>query len=81
MKNINLRAGYFFYKGPDLDLKNNIRGLSAGVGINYDYFDVDIGITRSNDFTKNRLYTRGLTDKYDIDKDTYSIYASFSIKL
>ena len=81
LKNLNLRAGYFSYKGPDLDLKNNIRGLSAGVGINYGYFDMDFGITKSNGFLKNRLYTRGLTDKYDIEKDTYSIYASFSIKL
>ena len=55
--------------------------MSAGVGINYGYFDLDLGITKSNEFIKNRLYTRGLIDKYDIGKDTYSIYASFSIKL
>tara|TARA_B100001248_G_scaffold81063_1_gene58843 strand:+ start:2772 stop:4271 length:1500 start_codon:yes stop_codon:yes gene_type:complete len=81
IKNLNLRAGYFSYKGPDLDLKNKIRGLSAGIGINYGYLDVDIGITKYNDFVKNRLYTRGLTNKYDIDKDLYSVYASFSFKL
>ena len=81
IKNLNLRAGYFFYKGADLDLKNKISGLSAGVGINYGYLDVDIGITKYSDFIKNRLYTRGLTNKYDIDKDRYSVYASFSFKL
>ena len=81
LKNLNLRAGYFFYKGADLDLKNKISGLSAGVGINYGYLDVDIGITKYSDFIKNRLYTRGLTNKYDIDKDRYSVYASFSFKL
>ena len=81
LKNLNLRAGYFFYKGGDLDLKNKISGLSAGVGINYGYLDVDIGITKYSDFIKNRLYTRGLTNKYDIDKDRYSVYASFSFKL
>ena len=81
LKNLNLRAGYFFYKGPDLDLKNKISGISAGVGINYGYIDLDIGITKYNDFLKNRLYTRGLTNKYDIDKDLYSVYASISIKL
>ena len=81
IKNLNLRAGYFSYKGPDLDLKNKIRGLSAGIGINYGYLDVDIGITKYNDFVKNRLYTRGLTNKYDINKDLYSVYASFSFKL
>ena len=81
LKNLNLRAGYFFYKGADLDLKNKISGLSAGVGINYGYLDVDIGLTKYSDFIKNRLYTRGLTNKYDIDKDRYSVYASFSFKL
>ena len=81
LKNLNLRAGYLFYKGGDLDLKNKISGLSAGVGINYGYLDVDIGITKYSDFIKNRLYTRGLTNKYDIDKDRYSVYASFSFKL
>ena len=81
LKNLNLRAGYFFYKGADLDLKNKISGLSAGVGINYGYLDVDIGITKYSDFIKNRLFTRGLTNKYDIDKDRYSVYASFSFKL
>ena len=81
IKNLNLRAGYFSYKGPDLDLKNKIKGLSAGIGINYGYLDVDIGITKYNDFVKNRLYTRGLTNKYDIDKDLFSVYASFSFKL
>ena len=81
IKNLNLRAGYFSYKGPDLDLKNKTKGLSAGIGINYGYLDVDIGITKYNDFVKNRLYTRGLTNKYDIDKDLYSVYASFSFKL
>ena len=81
LKNLNLRAGYFFYKGADLDLKNKISGLSAGVGINYGYLDVDIGITKYSDFIKNRLYTRGLTNKYEIDKDRYSVYASFSFKL
>ena len=81
LKNLNLRAGYFFYKGADLDLKNKISGLSAGVGINYGYLDVDIGLTKYSDFIKNRIYTRGLTNKYDIDKDRYSVYASFSFKL
>ena len=81
LRNLNLRAGYFFYKGADLDLKNKISGLSAGVGINYGYLDVDIGITKYSDFIKNRLFTRGLTNKYDIDKDRYSVYASFSFKL
>ena len=81
LKNLNLRGGYFSYKGPDLDLKNKISGLSAGIGINYGYIDVDLGITKYNDFLKNRLYTRGLTNKYDIDKDIYSVYASISIKL
>ena len=80
-RNLNLRGGYFFYKGADLDLKNKISGLSAGVGINYGYLDVDIGITKYSDFIKNRLYTRGLTNKYEIDKDRYSVYASFSFKL
>jgi hypothetical protein len=81
LKNLNLRAGYFSYKGPDIDLKNNIHGLSAGVGINYGYLNVDLGITKSNSYVNDRLYTRGLTDKYDIEKDSYSIYATFSIKL
>ena len=81
LKNLNLRAGYLYYKGGDLDLKNKISGLSAGVGINYGYLDVDIGITKYSDFIKNRLYTRGLTNKYEIDKDRYSVYASFSFKL
>ena len=62
-------------------MKNKTRGLSAGIGINYGYLDVDLGITKYNDFVKNRLYTRGLTNKYDIDKDLYSVYASFSFKL
>ncbi len=81
LKNLNLRAGYFHYDGPDSDLKNKISGVSAGVGISYSYVDLDIGITKYSDYVKNKLYTRGLTDKYDIDKDIYSVYASISIKL
>ena len=81
LKNLNLRAGYFYYKGPDINLKNKISGVSAGVGINYGYVDLDIGIKKYNDFIKNKLYSRGLTDMYDVDKDIYSVYASISIKL
>jgi hypothetical protein len=81
LKNLNLRAGYFYYKGPDIDLKNKISGVSAGVGINYGYVDLDLGIKKYNDFIKNKLYSRGLTDTYDVDKDIYSVYASISIKL
>ena len=81
LKNLNLRAGYFYYKGPDIDLKNKISGVSAGVGINYGYVDLDLGIKKYNDFIKNKLYSRGLTDIYDVDKDIYSVYASISIKL
>ena len=81
LKNLNLRAGYFYYKGPDIDLKNKISGVSAGVGINYGYVDLDLGIKKYNDFIKNKLYSRGLTDIYDVDKDLYSVYASISIKL
>ena len=40
-----------------------------------------VDLNAYNDFVKNRLYTKGLTNKYDIDKDLYSIYASISIKL
>ena len=41
----------------------------------------DFGITKSNKYSQNRLFTRGLTNQYSIEDDTYSFYASFSIKL
>ena len=81
LKNINLRAGYFTYKGPDSNLKNKVNGLTLGVGINYGYLDFDIGISKIDKFTRNRLYSQGLTDRYDINKDTFAVYTSFSIKL
>ena len=81
IKNFNLRGGYFSYKGPDSNLDNRINGVSAGLGINLGYTDFDFGITKSNNYSQNRLFSRGLTNKYSIDDDSYSFYASFSIKL
>ena len=81
IKNLNLRAGYFSYKGPDSSLDNKISGVSAGLGLNYDYMEFDIGITKSNNYNQNRLYSKGLTNKYSIDKNILSLYASFTIKI
>lgn len=81
IKNLNLRAGYFSYKGPDSSLDNKINGVSAGLGLNFDYYEFDIGITKSNNFNQNSLFSRGLIDKYSIDKNILSIYASFTIKI
>ena len=81
IKNYNLRGGFFSYKGPDSNLNNRINGISAGLGINFGYTDFDFGITKSNKYSQNRLFTRGLTNQYSIEDDTYSFYASFSIKL
>ena len=81
IKNYNLRGGFFSYKGPDSNLDNRINGISAGLGINFGYTDFDFGITKSNKYSQNRLFTRGLTNQYSIEDDTYSFYASFSIKL
>ena len=81
IKNYNLRGGFFSYKGPDSNLDNRINGVSAGLGINFGYTDFDFGITKSNKYSQNRLFTRGLTNQYSIEDDTYSFYASFSIKL
>ena len=81
IKNLNLRGGYFSYKGPDSNIDNKINGISAGLGINFGYTDFDFGITKSNNYNQNRMFTRGLTNNYSIEDDTYSFYASFSIKL
>ena len=54
----------------------SVRHLLAHVG----YTDFDFGITKSNKYSQNRLFTRGLTNQYSIEDDTYSFYASFSIK-
>lgn len=81
IKNYNLRAGFFSYKGPDSNLDNRINGVSAGLGIKFGYTDFDFGITKSNKYNENRLFNRGLTNKYSIEDDSYSFYASFSIKL
>jgi hypothetical protein len=81
IKNLNLRAGYFSYKGPDSSLDNKISGVSAGLGLNYDYMEFDIGITKSNNYNQNRLYSKGLINKYSIDKNILSLYASFTIKI
>lgn len=81
IKNYNLRAGFFSYKGPDSNLDNRINGISAGLGIKFGYTDFDFGITKSNKYNENRLFNRGLTNKYSIEDDSYSFYASFSIKL
>ena len=81
IKNLNLRAGYFSYKGPDSSPDNKINGVSAGIGINYNYMEFDIGVTKSNNYNQNRLYSKGLTNKYSIDKNILSIYASFTIKI
>ena len=81
IKNLNLRGGYFSYKGPDSNLENKINGISAGAGINFGFTDFDFGVTRSNNYNQNRLFSRGLTDKYSIDKNILSFYASFTIKI
>ena len=81
IKNLNLRVGYFSYKGPDYSIDNKIKGVSAGIGINYGHIDVDLGITKSNNYMDNRLYSRGLTNSYSIDKDILSIFSSLTIKL
>ena len=81
IKNLNLRIGYFSYKGPDYSMDNKINGISAGIGLNYGYIDIDLGITKSNNFIDNRLFSRGLTNSYSIDKNILSLYSSFTIKL
>ena len=81
IKNLNLRGGYFSHKGPDSNLENKINGISAGAGINFGFTDFDFGVTRSNNYNQNRLFSRGLTDKYSIDKNILSFYASFTIKI
>ena len=75
------RGGYFLYNGPDSSTDNKLKGISAGIGINLGYTDFDFGITKSNNYNLNRLYARGLTNEYSIEDDTYSFYASLSIKL
>jgi hypothetical protein len=55
--------------------------VSAGLGLNYDYMEFDIGITKSNNYNQNRLYSEGLTNKYSIDKNILALYASFTIKI
>jgi hypothetical protein len=62
-------------------MDNKINGISAGIGISYGYIDIDLGVTKSNNFIDNRLFSRGLTNSYSIDKDILSLYSSFTIKL
>ena len=76
-----MRAGYFYYNGPDSSPDNNRSGLSAGIGFNYGYLNIDLGLTKSNSSIDNRLYTRGLTSLYSIDKDLLNFYTTFTIKL
>lgn len=81
IKNYNLRAGYFYYNGPDSSPDNTRSGLSAGIGFNYGYLNIDLGLTKSNSSIDNRLYTRGLTSLYSVDKDLLNFYTTFTIKL
>ena len=81
IKNYNLRAGYFYYNGPDSNPDNIITGLSAGIGFNYGYLNIDLGLTKSSSYIDNRLYTRGLTSLYSVDKDLFNFYTTFTIKI
>lgn len=81
IKNYNLRAGYFYYSGPDSNPDNTISGLSAGIGFNFGYLNIDLGLTRSSTYLDNRLYTRGLTSLYSVDKGLLNFYTTFTIKL
>ena len=80
-KNFNLRSGYFYYKGPDSNIDNLIRGFSLGIGIDYGFFNIDLGVTKSNDYYNNRLYSKGLTSNYSIDKDIINLSSTITIKL
>jgi len=81
VKNYNLRSGYFYYKGPDSNNDNLISGFSLGLGIDYGYFNIDLSVTKSNDYYNNRLYSQGLTSSYSIDRDVINFSTTFTIKL
>lgn len=81
IKNYNFRAGYFYYSGPDSNPVNFRSGLSGGIGFNFGYLNFDLGVTKSSNYIDNRLYTRGLTSPYSIDKNLLNFYTTFSIKL
>ena len=44
--------GYFYYKGPDLNNDNLISGFSLGLGMDYGYFNIDLSVTKSNDYSR-----------------------------
>ena len=81
IKNYTLRSGYLLYEGPDSFIDNEISGLSVGLGINYGYFNIDLSLAKSNNFYDNRLYNRGLTSSYSIDKDIITFSTTFTMKL
>lgn len=81
IRNYTLRSGYFFYEGPDSLSDNQISGLSAGLGINYGYIDIDLSLTKSNSYIDNRLYSRGLTSVYSVQKDIITFSTTFTVKL
>ena len=76
-----MRAGYFYYNGPDSSPDSYRSGLSAGVGFNYGYLNIDLGLTKSSTYLDNRLYTRGLTSLYSVDKGLLNFYTTFTIKI
>lgn len=81
IRNYTLRSGYFLYEGPDSISDSQISGISAGLGINYGYIDIDFSLTKSNNYYENGLYNRGLTSFYSIENDLITFSTTFTIKL
>jgi len=81
IRNYTLRSGYFIYEGPDSISDSHISGISAGLGINYGYIDIDFSLTKSNNYYTNSLYNRGLTSFYSIENDLITFSTTFTIKL
>ena len=81
IRNYTLRSGYFIYEGPDSISDSQISGISAGLGINYGYIDIDFSLTKSNNYYENGLFNRGLTSFYSIENDLITFSTTFTIKL
>jgi len=77
----SLRGGFYIYEGPSIKSKKYFSGVTSGFGVNFGYFNLDIGISFSDKINYNSIYSEGLTDSYSIKSKLVNILTSLTFKL
>jgi hypothetical protein len=82
-KMLSFRGGYKFEESPyeNSDFYGNLKGFSAGLGINFGMTRLDIAYENSKRDINHQLYSVGLTETAQIDTENSNIVLSLSLSL